>query len=166
MNITLLLSKIGLSTSLSQDVTLVLLIALISFIFGMVLGKHKLMSVLVNIYVSFAVISVVPKEIFTQTDYKFIAFIILLAVLTVLSRKIFDISFSSGGSAFMWRVFVVSFLQIALILSIILSLVPKKEALTYVSSTAYGYMVVGWAPLFWMLIPLVCMFLLYRKNKY
>ena len=83
MNITLLLSKIGLSTSLSQDVTLVLLIALISFIFGMVLGKHKLMSVLVNIYVSFAVISVVPKEIFTQTDYKFIAFIILLAVLFI-----------------------------------------------------------------------------------
>ena len=166
MNITLLLSKIGLSSNLSQDVMLVLFVALVSFVFGMVLGKHKLMSVLVNIYVSFAVMSVVPKEMFSQTDYKVFAFLILLAVLTVLSRKIFDISFSSGGSAFMWRVFVVSFLQVALILSIVLSLVSKKEALAYVSSSAYEYLVIGWAPLFWMLIPLVCMFLLYRKNKY
>jgi hypothetical protein len=166
MNITLLLSKIGLSSNLSQDVVLILFIALVSFIFGMVLGKHKLMSVLVNVYVSFAVIAVVPKEIFTQADQKVLAFIVLLAILTVISRKIFDISFASGGSAFMWRVFVVSFLQVALILSIVLSLIPKKEALTYVSNNAYNYLVVGWAPLFWMLIPLVCMFLLYRKSKY
>ena len=151
---------------MSQDVILVLFLALISFVFGMVLGKHKLMSVLVNVYVSFAVVSVVPKEIFNQADQKALAFIVLLAILTLISRKIFDISFASGGSAFMWRVFVVSFLQVVLILSIVFSMLPKKESLTYVSNNAYGYLVIGWAPLFWMLIPLVCMFLLYRKSKY
>lgn len=166
MNITLLLSKIGLSTNLSQDVTLLLFVILVSFVYGMVLGKHKLMSVLVNLYVSFAVVSVIPSEIISQSDYRIYAFLGILLILTLISRRIFDVSFASGGSAFMWRIFVISFLQVALALSIILSMISKKEALQYVSNDAYTYLVVGWAPLFWMLIPLVGMFLLYRKSKY
>jgi len=145
---------------------LLLFVALVAFIYGMVLGKHKLMSVLVNVYVSFAVVSVIPEKIFKAENQKVLAFIVLLVILTFISRKIFDIAFASGGSALIWRVFVVSFLQVALVLSIILSLIPKKEALVYVSSNAYNYLVIGWAPLFWMVIPLIVMFLLYRKSKY
>jgi len=166
MNITLLLSKIGLPANLSQDVTLIIFVAFVSFVYGMLLGRHKLMSILVNVYVSFAVISVVPEKIFKAENQKVFAFLILLVILTFVSRKIFDIAFASGGSALIWRVFVVSFLQVALVLSIVLSLIPKKEALAYVSNTAYNYLVVGWAPFFWMIIPLIAMFLLYRKSKY
>jgi len=162
MNISLLLSKFGLSSNLSQDMTLILFVALVGFVYGMVLGKHKLMSVLVNIYVSFAVINVIPEK----TGYEIYIFLGLLLVLTILSRKVFDVYFASGGSAFMWRIFTVSFFQVILIISILLSMLPKKEALSYVSSTAYNYLVVGWAPLAWMCIPLVAMFVLHRKSRY
>jgi len=166
MNLNLLLGKLGISTQLTQDISLIIVILLLSFIYGMLLGKHKLMSVLVNIYVSFAVVSVIPEKIFKAENQKVLAFIILLVILTFISRKIFDISFASGGSALVWRVFVVSFLQVALVLSIVLSFISKKEALVYVSANAYNYLVFGWAPFFWMIIPLVVMFLLYRKSKY
>jgi len=162
MNITLLLSKIGLSSNLSQDMTLILFIALISFVYGMVLGKKKLMSILVSIYIAFAIISVVPIEI----SYKAYVFLGLLVVLTLVSRKIFDIHFASGGSAFMWRIFIVSFFQVILIISVMLSMLPQADALSYVSSTAYSYLVSGWAPLTWMAIPLVAMFILHRKSRY
>jgi len=162
MNISLLLSKVGLSSSLSQDMMLIIFVALVGFIYGMVLGKHKLMSVLVNIYVAFAIINVIPEK----NDYEIYIFLGLLVALTILSRKVFDVYFASGGSAFMWRIFTVSFFQIILIISILLSMLPKQEALSYVSSTAYGYLVVGWAPLVWMCIPLIAMFILHRKSRY
>ena len=166
MNLNVILSKIGISTSLTQDFSLLIFMALASFIYGMLLGKHKLMTVLINIYVSFAVITVLPKEIVLDYNTKIIIFLIILVALTLMSRRFFDVSFSGAGSSFLWKVFLVSFIQIGMVLSIIFSLMPKKEALVYISANAYDYLVSGWALLIWMALPLVFMFFFYRKNRY
>jgi hypothetical protein len=47
-----------------------------------------------------------------------------------------------------------SFLQGILLLSIAFSIIPEKIVLTYISSDAYKYLVGGWAPFIWMVLPL------------
>jgi hypothetical protein len=163
MNLTLILSKIGLSQKLSQDIMLVLFIALVSFVYGMLIGRYRLMTVLINIYVSFAVISVVPASLLADYSSKIIAFFAVIVGLTVLNKRFFEIVLSSTGAGFLFRVFSMSFLQMTLMLSIILSYLPQKVALEYVSKTAYSYLVVDWAMLFWMVAPLAYMFFIYKR---
>ena len=163
MNFSLFLSKLGLSQKLSQDVTLVLVIALISFIYGMLLGKYKIMTVLINIYVSLALISVIPAEFMMDYNSKLMLFFALVAGLTLVSKRFFDLSMSGSGSYFLLRVFLMSFLQVALVLSIIFSIVPKKIAMDYISLDAYGYLTAGWMPVIWMALPLVYMFFVYKR---
>ncbi len=121
------------------------------------------MTVLINIYVSFAIVSVIPKDFIEDYSYMMAAFFGLLIVLTVANRRFFDLSFSGSGSGFMWRVFSMSFLQIVLILSIIFSILPRKVALTYISSVAYEYLASGWAALLWMALPLAYMIFIYKR---
>jgi len=163
MNITLLLSKLGLSAAMSQNAMLLIFIALVSFVYGMLLGKHKLMTVLINIYVAFAVVSVIPKAMITDYNEKMLIFLGILVVMTILDKRFFDISFSGAGSGFLFRVFSMSFLEIVLVLSIIFSYTPAKIALTYISSDAYKYLTTDWMPLVWMAAPLVYMFFIYKK---
>ena len=163
VNFSLFLSKLGLSQKLSQDVTLILIIALISFVYGMLLGKYKIMTVLINIYVSFTLISVIPKDFILDYNTKLILFFALVAGLTLVSKRFFDLSISGAGSYFLMKVFLMSFFQVALVLSIIFSIVPKKIALDYVSLDAYGYLTADWMPFIWMALPLVYMFFIYKR---
>jgi len=163
MNPIIILSKLGVPTNLTQDIMLIIFAVLASFIYGTLIGRWRLMTVLVNLYVSFAVVTVIPKELISDYNTKLLIFFILLAGLTLLNRRFFDISFSGSGTNYMLRVFSMSFLEIALALSIVFSLVPKKVALGYISENAYTYLATGWAPLIWMLLPLIYMFFMYRK---
>lgn len=164
MNLTLLLSKLGLSSGLSQDIMLVLFIAFVSFVYGMVLGKYRVMNILINIYVAFALVAVIPNGLIGDYQTKIIVFFALLLVLTFFSKKFYDISFSGSGTSFLWRIFAISFFQITLLLSILFTIMPKKEALGYVSVSAYGYLVSGYAPLFWMAMPLVFLFVFCKRG--
>ena len=158
-----MLSKIGLSQQLTQDVSLLIVVALASFIFGMFIGRYKLITILINIYVSFAVMTVVPAEYFSDYMYRLIFFLAGIIILTLVSKKLFEIYISGSGSGFLWRVFAMSFLEVIFLLSIILSIVPKKVALGYVSPTAFEYLASPNARFFWMVAPMAFMFFIYKK---
>ena len=164
MDLSALLLKIGISQQLTQDVSLVLIILLASFLFGMLVGRHRIMAVLTSTYVSFALISVTPISIWPNYSYKFFAFLGILAILTIANRRFLDVYFPGTGSSFLGKVYFISFLEIVLILSIGLSFLPTKEALSYVSSNAYSYLVLGWAKIVWMVAPLVFMFFFGRRH--
>lgn len=164
MNPVAILSNLGVPANLTQDVMLVLFVALASFIYGTLIGRYRLMTVLINIYVSFAVVSVVSKSLAESYDTTLLIFLVLLVGLTLLNKRFFDISFGGSGTNYMLRVFGMSFLEIILVLSITLSLIPKKIALGYVSPDAYGYLASGYAPLVWMALPLIAMFFMYKRS--
>ena len=164
MNPISLLAKLGVPVNLSQDLMLLIFVLFASFIFGTLIGRWRLMAVLINIYVSFAIATVIPKSLVADYNTLLLVFLILLVGMTILNKRFFDTSFGGSGTNYMLRVFAMSFLEIALILSIIFSLVPKKVALGYVSLNAYGYLVTGWAPLLWMALPLVAMFFMYKRS--
>jgi hypothetical protein len=164
MNLSALLLKMGISQQLTQDVSLVLIILLFSFLFGLLVGRHRIMAVLISTYVSLALVSVVPGTIWPNNDYKFFVFLGILTVLTLANKRFLDVYFSGTGSSLSVKVFFISFLEIVLILSIGLSFLPAKEALSYVSASAYGYLVLGWSKIFWMVVPLIFMFFFGRRH--
>ncbi len=163
MDLSLIFSQLGLSPKIAQDAILFLVVALVSFVFGMSIGRFKLITVLVNIYVSVAILSVVPKELFSDYFYRLALFFGIIILLTALGKKMFEMPLSGSGKGFLWRVFAMSFLEVMLMLSVALAFVPKKIALGYISSNAYSYFVSENFAFFWMLIPLVFMFMIHKK---
>lgn len=165
MNLYSIFSQIGISPKIAQNIVLILFIAFVSFVYGMLVGRYRLIPALINIYASFAIISVVPENLLPDYNAKLILFFVLWAGLTIFSRKFFDIPFFGAGTSFLWRVFSMSFLQGLLLLSITFSIIPEKIALTYISPEAYSYLVKSWAPLLWMALPLAYLFFIYKRNK-
>jgi len=163
MNLALLLGKIGVSQALTQDISLLMVIALLSFVFGMFIGRYKLITILINIYVSFAVTMVVPERFFSDYLYKLIFFLAGVVVLTLISKQLFEIYISGSGSGFLWRVFAMSFLEIVFLISIVVSIVPKKIVLDYISPTAFEYLASENARIAWMIIPMAFMFFIHKR---
>jgi hypothetical protein len=163
MDINIIFSKIGVPSNLIQDVTLLVIVILASFIFGMFIGRYKLLTILVNIYVSVAVLSAVPISLFPDYTYRLIFFFATLIVLTLISKRLFEIYISGSGSGFLWRVFVMSFLEVVFLFSVALSIMPKNVALGYISPTSYEYLASENAHLAWMIIPLAFLFFIHKR---
>lgn len=162
MNLSLLFSQLGLSAQAAQDVMLFLIIVLISFIFGTFIGR-RLITVLINIYIAFALVTVFPKGLLADYTYALAVFFGIIIALTFFGKKMFDLPLSGSGKGFLWRIFVMSFLEVTLMLSIAFSLMPKKIALEYVSLNSYGYLVSDNLAFFWMFAPLLFMFIIHKK---
>jgi hypothetical protein len=163
MNLDLLLSNLGVSKAFTQDVSLLIIIALISFVFGTFIGRHRLITILINIYVAVSLLSVIPKNTFGSYTYELLAFLAIVVGMTFLGKKLFEINISGAGTGFLWRVFILSFLEVVLIISIIFTIIPKKDALSYVSQTAYGYLTGDWLRFIWMAAPLAFMFIIHKR---
>jgi len=163
MNSLALFSKTGISSGVSQDVILIFLIIFFGFLLGMLIGRHRLISVLINIYVSLAIVKVFPIDFFPEGESRAVIFLLLVAGLTVFGKKLFDIYISGSGTGFLWRVFVMSFLEVVLLVSILLSFLPKSVALEWVSENAYQYLVADWWSLIWMIAPMVLLLVIHRR---
>ena len=153
MNLDLLLSKIGISQSFVQDFTLLLLVAILTVAVAFLIGRHRLIQSLIAMYISLALLQAFPEKYLSDFSYNLIFFFIALVLVTIFSKKILGIYISS--SEFMWRIFVMSFLEVVLMLSIVFTITPKKIALDYISPNAYDYLV---SPIFhftWLFIPLL-----------
>lgn len=158
MNIDSLLSWVGITSGMTQDVIVVVSAVVLSLVYGAFAGKYRLMAALASIYISFSLINVVPEKIFDSYEMEILSFFILFVGLTTFNKSFFNFSFNGIGTGFLWRVFLMSFLQVVLILSIVASMAPKGVALEYVSKNIYNYLVSGWAQFCWMVAPLAYIF--------
>ena len=163
MNLALIMSRLGISPEFTQDITLFAMVALASFVFGMFIGRYKLITILINIYVAYAVTMTVPAQYFNDYLMKLLFFLALAAILTIVSKRLFEVYFSGSGSGFLWRVFLMSFLEVVFLISVVLSMLPSKVALRYVSSQAYGYLASDLAVFVWMLAPMVALFVIHKR---
>ncbi|MFA7209088.1 MAG: hypothetical protein WC120_02270 [Parcubacteria group bacterium] len=163
MDIGKILVGFGVSPQLTQDISLFIVVAILSFVFGMFIGRYKLITILINIYVAFAVTMSVPAKYFTDYVYELVFFLAAIIILTLISKQLFEIYISGSGSGFLWRVFVMSFLEVVFLLSLVLWMAPKNVALEYVSPMAYGYLATENAHLAWMIIPMAFMFFIHKR---
>lgn len=153
----------GLSVSSAELVTLVLVVLAITVAFWLLVGRFRLHSVLINIYISFALVWTLPKDfIGTNTNLSVMLFLISIVLLTLMGKYTFDIHLSGSGLAY-WQIFTMSFLEVGLIISIIAAFIGDKTLLKFVSKDAIFYFSSPWARFLWLAMPLA--FLVYINKR-
>jgi hypothetical protein len=159
-------TSIQLPKNIAGDLSLLLIFIGLSLVFGFVFGRWKLMNILINVYITLAVLSVLPSDLFLFSLYaKAGVLTLLLVVLTAIDDRLFDVHISSAGTDFFWRLFVMSFMVTGMVVSAILSVLPKAVALDFISATAYGYFASPIALIFWLVMPLVSLLFINNRLK-
>ena len=160
------ISALHIPNNLAGDLSLFLFFIALSLVFGFVFGRWKLVNILINVYIALALANILPKELLTFSIYaKAAVFATLLVFLTAVDDRLFDVHITNAGTDFFWRLFVMSILVTGMVLSSILSLVPKAFALSYISTAAYGYFASPLALIFWMTIPLLLLLFINNRLK-
>ncbi len=163
---TSLFSTLHIPNNLAGDLSLFFFFIALSLVFGFVFGRWKLVNILINVYIALALISIVPKDFLLFSPYaKVLVFVGLLIFLTAIDERLFDVHIASAGTDFFWRLFVMSILVTGMVLSSVLSFMPKAFALSYISAAAYGYLASPLALIFWMTIPLFLLLFINNRLK-
>ncbi|MDH4330159.1 MAG: hypothetical protein OEV93_01245 [Candidatus Moranbacteria bacterium] len=161
-----LLAKFGFSYEFAGDIALFLIFIMISIGFGLFIGRFKLVNVLINIYISIAILSVIPEVILGFHDNANIfLFFIMILILSLADNNLFDIHISGSGNSFFWRLFLMSFFEMGLIFSVVISMLPKKLMLEYVTPEAYSFFASEYAGLLWMIVPLIFLVFINKNQK-
>jgi hypothetical protein len=156
--------NMGLAKNAAELATLLVVLVIISAIFWLIIGRFRLNNFLINIYISFALVQVIPEGILSFTKYpSLLAFLVLLIFLTLVDRYLFDIRQYGSGLA-TWQVFLMGFLEVVLLLSIIFSFLPSKDVLQYVSKNSLVYFIDPWWRVGWMVAPLALLAFIRRRN--
>ncbi|KKP67457.1 MAG: hypothetical protein UR66_C0014G0017 [Candidatus Moranbacteria bacterium GW2011_GWE1_35_17] len=158
--------KFGLPDIFARDISFVIFFLLISVAFGMLIGRFRLINVLINVYIAIAVLTVMPKDIFLpHSIVALLFFVVAVVVLTMVDSHLFDIHISGSGGSFFWRLFVMSFFEAGLIFSVLISFWDKTTLLKFISVDIYNLYVSEYARIFWMLAPLFILFFINKKEK-
>lgn len=163
MQLDKIFQNIGINVNVTETLTLVLMILGLSVVFWFLIGRFRLHNFLINMYVALALVSVIPENIMSFTKNSSVLFFLIGVIfLTLMNRYIFDIHQSGSGLA-IWQVVVMSFLEMMLLVSIILSLAQEKDILKYISKTSLIYFTGTWWLVVWMVLPLL--FLIFVKKR-
>jgi hypothetical protein len=161
-----LASLLALPKNIAGDLSLILLFVGISLLVGFIFGRWKLVNILINVYIAVALVGVMPESWFIVSVYaKAGVFIALLIALTMFDDRLFDIHITSAGTDIFWRFFVTSFLVTGSVLSSIFSFLPKSLALSWVTPDLYFYIASPWALLFWLVVPILALFLINTRLR-
>jgi hypothetical protein len=165
MQLDKIFASFGLAKNVTELITLFVVLLIASTIFWLLIGRFRLHNFLINTYISFAILQVIPKDIMSFNQYSnILVFLILIVVLTLMNKYLFDIHQSGSGLA-IWQVFVMSFFEVILILSILFSFLPPKEILPYISKDALTYFIDPLWRLGWMFMPLLFLIFINKRAK-
>jgi len=165
MQLNEIFQNLGLAKSATELMTLILVILAASWVFWLFIGRFHLHNFLINTYISFALVQIIPKEVASFSIYSliilFFAFIVLL---TMANKYLFEIHQYGSGLA-IWQVFIMSFLEIMLLLSIIFYFLPTKEILQFISKNYLVYFIDPWYRVLWMVVPLLFLVVIKKRSK-
>jgi hypothetical protein len=157
--------KFGLASATAELVALLVVLLGVSAVFWFLVGRFRLHNFLINIYISFSLVQVVPKDILPlPKNSSVLLFVIFVVLLTLINRYLFDIHQYGSGLA-IWQVLVMSFLEVVLLLSIILAFMPAKDVFPYFSKNSLGYFVDPWWRVGWMVAPLLFLVFVKKRNE-
>ncbi len=146
------------------DLSFLLIFIAASVALAFVLGRTRLIGVVVFSYAAFAISLTIPAPVLSSIpEGRAISFAVSLVVLVAVGDYILDIHISNPMSTFFSRVLVMGCLGAGLAFSIILSLVSKPFALSFLSATVFSYFASPVARLVWMVAPLA--FLLFLNKR-
>lgn len=153
------------------DLFIVLFFLVTVFLYGMTMGRDRIIVILVSIYMALAVISNAPylnqlhaninlSDFFALKVTTFLGIFVLLFFL--LSRSALLKTFGGMASGSWWQVFLFSVFHVGLLVSITLSFIPA-EAIHNLAPLTQTLFASDGGKFFWIVAPIVAMVLI--KNE-
>jgi len=160
-------------TNPSWDLFIVLFFLIASIIYGLSLGRDRILVILIAIYMALAVVNYAPfaeklvsgttlEDFFLIRVLSFAAVFLILFFLLARSALLHTIGAHASHSSW-WQVFVFSFLHVGLLISITLSFLPESFT-SQLSPFTHNVFATENARFIWIILPIVVMALV-RKPK-
>lgn len=149
------------------DLFLILFFIIASFIYGLTLGRERIIVILVSLYMTIAVIAaapfinqIAPAQYGPNNVFAFhlaVFLLIFVLIFFLLSRNTLLRTLTrSEAPGQWWQVIIFSVLHVGLLISIVLSFVPS-EYQTYISPALRNWFIGEQATFFWVIAPIVAM---------
>ena len=152
----------------SWDMFLVGFFVVGALLYGMSLGKDRIIAIMVSIYMALAVVAALPEfvlNIKVNENYTFqiTAFIAVFVVLFfLLSRQAVLTALSPSSDGRWWQVLLFSVLHVGLLVSVTLSFMPPAILEKFSDTTVYVF-TNEWTAFGWIIAPIVAMMLVGRS---
>jgi hypothetical protein len=151
------------------DLFIILFFLIAGFLYGLSLGRDRIIVILVSIYMALAVVTTAPyignvateiglSQLFVLRISAFLAVFIVLFFLLARSALLKTIASSDSDGAW-WQVLLFSFLHVGLLIAITLSFLPPEASLNLAPLTRRLF-VTDTARFIWILLPIVAMILI------
>ena len=159
----------------SWDLILIIIFIGAAFLYGLTLGKNKLIALLISTYFSLVIINSIPfKEVIaffglkglpspTLKTFLFLALILFFFFLIPHSILSSVIRIGKAGVGSWFQILIFSILEIGLLASIILSFRPSK-VITDLSPLVKQIFLGQTPQFFWILVPILALVLWRRKG--
>lgn len=158
----------GIFSSPTWDILLIFALIAGAFFYGISTGRRKIIAAIVHTYVAFALFTALPIasiQNFTGIGQEFVAkvgaFLLIFILLVILMGARSASAFSSASS--WWQIFVMSFLQVGLLVHILLGFLPedKIEQLAPFTKTVFAHPDYR---LWWFFIPIIFLIIVRRLD--
>lgn len=149
--------------------------SLLSFVFlfigvsvavGFIFGRNKLVNIFINVYIAFAFVSALPAEAFSTSPYaEAFLFFVLLVFFTSIDQHLFDLHIPNSSYDIFWRLFIMSFLVVGMIISVLVTLLPKTVTLSLPFPFLIDYFGSPTAFILWLSLPLLVLIFMNKRLR-
>lgn len=165
------------SFSGSWDWLMILVFLAVALVYGLFMGRNRLVIVMLGVYFSFFITRAIPwkeltflglKEVPDSTVQIFIFLAVVIGFYFLIPHSSLRYAMRLGGRGVSrwWQVLILSILQIGLILAMVIAFLPLK-VITSLSPLARVIFVGPLAQFLWLLLPILAiMFLRGRQQQY
>ena len=149
----------------SWDLFLMLFFLIGSLLYGLSLGRDRIIVIMVSIYMALGVVNFAPfiKEFNADVNindaisFRVVAFLgLFLLLFFFLSQNALLRSFSADSYGAFWQVLIFSVIHVGLLMSVTLSFLPP-EVTDNLSSTSKDFLISDVAKSVWITLPIVAM---------
>lgn len=154
----------------SWDLFLVGFFLIGALLYGMTLGKDRIIAIMMSIYMALAVVATLPDfvlNIKVNDNYTFqiTAFITVFVILFfLLSRQAILNALGPGSDGKWWQVILFSVLHVGLLVSVTMSFMPP-QVLSNFSDTTLFLFTNEWTHFGWIIAPIIAMMVVGRNDE-
>lgn len=157
----------------SWDLFIILFFVVAAFLYGLSLGRDRIIVILVSLYMALAIVNTAPyiNNFTAEINFNnasifkvsvFLGLFIILFFLLSRSALLNTIAASESQGRW-WQSIIFSFFHVGLMLSILMTYLPK-DVMSNVSENMRNLFISDPAKFFWLVTPIVMMMLI-RKSK-
>lgn len=168
---TLSLNTVGQQVNISSptwDVFLIGFFLVGALLYGLTLGKDRIIAIIVSIYIALAVVHALPDFVFNvvlNQNYtlQITAFIGVFIVLFFMLSRQAMLNAVSDNNGKWWQVILFSFLHVGLLISVTMSFLPPIMLAKFSGFTLWLF-TDQWSQFGWIITPVIAM-IFFNKNK-